>query len=451
MTNADAVVVGAGLAGLTAARNLTTAGLEVVVLEARDRVGGRTFDQELSNGVRVECGGQWIGPTQDAVASLVQELGLDTHATFVDGEDIMFCDGQAVRYSDESFGLPEESAEELFRVWERIEGLADQISVEAPWTSPEADSLDELTVASWLRAQTDDSLVLRFLRMVVPAIFAAEPGEMSMLHFLFYVKSGNGLVMLAATEGGAQERRVVGGTQSISIAMASELGDVLRLNSPVSEIRQTPDGVTIVHNAGSIRTTDVIVAIPPTLAGRIIYDPVLPARRDSLTQQMPAGSVIKINIGYRTPFWRDEGLTGSVLSLDDPFSIVFDNSPPDAECGVLVTFAEADHSRHVRSITNEDRQRLAVDTMVNYFGPRAKEAVDIVELDWSAEPWTRGCYGAHLGAGVWTRYGVALAEPIGHIHWAGAETAQTWNGYMDGAIRSGYRAAKEILALSPAP
>lgn len=445
MANVDAVVVGAGLAGLTAARDLTKAGLEVVVLEARDRVGGRTFDQELSNGVRVESGGQWIGPSQDAVTSLVEELGLETHPTFVDGEDIMFYDGQAVRYSDESFGLPQECAEELFRVWERIEGLADRISVESPWTSLEADSLDESTVASWLRAETENGLVLRFFGMVVPAIFAAEPGEMSMLHFLFYVKSGNGLAMLAATEGGAQERRVVGGTQSISIAMASELGDAVRMNTPVQGIRQTPGGVTIVHNAGSIQASEVIVAIPPTLAGRIIYDPVLPARRDSLTQQMPAGSVIKINIGYRTPFWREEGLSGAVLSLEDPFSFVFDNSPPDAKCGVLVTFAEADHSRHVRDMTKETRHRLAVETMVKYFGPQASQTTDIIELDWSAEPWTRGCYGAHLGAGVWTRYGNALAEPIGRIHWAGTETAQTWNGYMDGAVRSGHRTAKEIL------
>lgn len=394
MADVDVVVVGAGLAGLTAARDLTKAGLEVMVLEARSRVGGRTFDQELSNGVRVECGGQWIGPTQDAVTSLVEELGLEMHPTFVDGDDITFYDGQAVRYSDESFGLPDESAEELFRVWELIEGLADRISVESPWASPEADSLDELTVATWLRTQTDDGLALRFFGMVLPAIFAAEPGEMSMLHFLFYVKSGNGLAMLAATEGGAQERRVVGGTQSISIAMASELGDAVRLNSAVQGIRQAPDGVTIVHNAGSIKASEVIVAIPPTLAGRIIYEPVLPALRDSLTQQMPAGSVIKINIGYRTPFWRNEGLTGSVLSLDDPFSIVFDNSPPDAKCGVLVTFAEADHSRHVRDMTKQTRQQLAVETMVKYFGPQASEATEIIELDWSAEPWTRGCYGA---------------------------------------------------------
>ncbi|MGI9585280.1 MAG: flavin monoamine oxidase family protein, partial [Acidimicrobiia bacterium] len=181
------------------------------------------------------------------------------------------------------------------------------------------------------------------------------------------------------------------------------------------------------------------------LAGRITYDPILPAERDSLTQQMPAGSVIKVNIGYATPFWRQDGLSGGVLSLDDPFSVVFDNSPPDGSSGVLVGFAEGDHARHVRAIPQQDRLQLALDTMSKFFGPQATETSNIVELDWSAEPWTRGCYGAHLGAGVWTRYGAALSQPVGPIHWAGAETSRVWNGYMDGAVRSGHRAADEIV------
>jgi monoamine oxidase len=442
----DVAVVGAGLAGLTAARVLKAAGRDVIVLEARDRVGGRTFDRRLSNGVQVECGGQWIGPTQDAVASLVHELGLGTFPTYVDGKDLTFHDGKATRQEEDGFGLPDETTGEVYRLWAIIETMAEQVSVTSPWTSPGAEDLDSMTAASWLRHQSDDPLALRFFGVLIPAIFAAEPVEMSMLHLLFYVRSGNGLAMLSATEGGAQERRVVEGTQAISKRMAEELGSAIRLGKAVTAIRQTSTAVTVAHESGSITASEVIVAIPPTLAGRIAHEPGVPAQRDSLTQQMPAGSVIKVNVGYRTPFWREEGLTGSVIGLDHPFGIVFDNSPPDASCGVLLAFAEADHSRHVRALSQEARRQLVVDTLTAYFGPKASDPFDMVIQDWSAEPWTRGCYGAHLGAGVWTRYGSALAEPVGRVHWAGSETAQTWNGYMDGAIRSGHRAANEILA-----
>jgi len=445
MTDVDVVVVGAGLAGLTCARELTNRDLDVLVLEARDRVGGRNFDQALSNGVRVESGGQWIGPTQDAVTSLIDELGLETFPTYDVGDAIAFYDGSGVRHPSGDFGLPESTSGEVFRVWETIEALADQVSTQAPWTSSEADRFDEMTVAAWLGAQIDDELALRFFGLMIPAIFAAEPFEMSMLHFLFYVKSGHGLAMLAATEGGAQERRLVEGTQAISKAIARSLEGSIRLGAPVQAIYQTSTGVRVVHNDGMVTANDVVVAVPPTLAGRIAYEPALPPKRDSLTQQVPAGSVIKVNIGYETPFWREEGLSGSVLGYDDEFSVVFDNSPPDASCGVLAAFAEGDHARKVRTMTENDRRQLTIDTMTKYFGPEASMPFDILELDWSSEPWTRGCYGAHLGAGVWTRYGSALAESVGHIHWAGAETAQIWNGYMDGAVRSGQRAAKEIL------
>lgn len=278
MAEVDVVVVGAGLAGLSAARALTRKGLEVVVLEGRDRVGGRTFDQPLRNGVTVEFGGQWIGPTQDVIASLVDELDLETFPTYVDGEDITFYDGEAIRHTSEDFGLPEETSAEVVRVWERIEVLAEQVSTASPWAGPEAETYDEMTVATWLRAQTGDELGLRFFGMVVPAIFAAEPGEMSMLHFLFYVTSGNGLSILAATEGGAQERRVVGGAQAISQRMARELGAAVHLRSGVHAIRHSDSEVRVIHNEEEVAASHIVVAIPPTLAGRISYDLRFPHR-----------------------------------------------------------------------------------------------------------------------------------------------------------------------------
>ena len=445
MESVDVVVVGAGLAGLTAARRLRQEGRSVVVLEARDRVGGRTLNHTFADGTIVELGGQWVGPTQDRVLALADELGLATFPTYEQGDHLLGIDGDARRWADETFGLDEDTLMDVADTQTALEALAATVPLDAPWDAPGARDLDAQTVECWLAANARTETGLLFWQTLIPAIFSADCDQMSLLHFLFYIRSGGMIDMLVATGGGAQDSRIAGGSQAIALRAAADLGLAVRLGCPVHLIRQDADGVQVVHEHGSVRAERVIVALPPALAGRIRYSPALPGRRDQLTQQVPMGAVIKVQARYDEPFWRRRGLSGFVVSLDDPLSVTFDNSPEDRRCGVLLGFFEGEHATAAGLMDAVERRALALGCFATYFGERALHPGEYVEQDWTAEEFSRGCYGGRMGTGVWTRYAQALSEPVGRIHWAGTETADVWNGYMDGAVRSGERAAEEAL------
>jgi monoamine oxidase len=442
----DVAVVGAGLAGLVAARDLLAAGLSVLVLEARDRVGGRLLNHTLKGGAVVEVGGQWVGPTQDRVLALAEELGVGLYPTYEEGEHFLAVNGAVKRYSGDDFALPEDALADVGETQQRLEEMASTVPLEEPWRAAQAAAWDAQTLDTWLVANANTEIGLGYWRTLVPALFSAEASEMSLLHFLFYCRSGGTIDRLVATHGGAQESRLEGGSQHLASRLAEQLGDVVRLGSPVRAIRQDDRGVEVTYNGGVVEAGRAVVAIPPTLAGRIRYSPALPPLRDQLTQQVPMGYVIKVQIAYPEPFWRAEGLSGSVFSLDDEVSVIFDNSPPDLSCGVLLGFLEGAHARLAGRLPPQERKELILSVFSKFFGSRAANVDEYVEKDWATEEWSRGCYGGRFGTGVWTGYGEALREAVGRIHWAGTETAEIWNGYMDGAVRSGERAAHEVLA-----
>jgi monoamine oxidase len=445
----DVVVVGAGLAGLAAARRLVDAGAEVVVLEARDRVGGRTLTLPAADGTPIDHGGQWIGPTQHRIAALAERFGVTTYPSYERGMHTEFREGRALRYDGPMPGDNDPaSAVAMGQAIRELDAMAATVPLEAPWTAPQALAWDSQTVETWLQARVPAGQARTWLREAIRSTLAAEARDLSLLHTLFVIRSAGGIALLMATAGGAQERRFHQGAQEISIRLAESLGDRVVLGAPAQVVRHGDGRVVVEAEARAVTAGRAILAVPPAIAGRIGYRPAMPGWRNQLTQRVPMGSVIKVHAIYEEPFWRNEGLSGFVVSDSGPVRIVYDNSPEDGSPGVLVGFIEGEQARTWARRNPADRRAGVLACLADYFGERAGRPRELLERSWADEEYSGGCFAGYFPPGVWTSFGQALREPIGRLHWAGTETATAWTAYMEGAVQSGQRAADEVLAAS---
>jgi monoamine oxidase len=440
---ADVVVVGAGLSGLCAARKLRAQGASVIVVEARDRVGGRTLTQQIGSAA-FDLGAQWIGPDQRRVHALVDELGLQTAPTFTDGKKVLEVAGKVSTYKRSIASMSVPNLIQLTGVLSYVNRVRKRVSPSSPMSAEGASELDGETLETWRSRIVKSAKITGVIDATVRTIFGAEARDLSALYFLMYINAGGGMLNLTEAKGGAQQDWIVGGAQALSLALAKDLGDSVVLGTPVRRILQGREGVDAVSDNGTISGRYAVVAIPPTLAGRIEYEPSVSVGRDQLTQRFSMGAAVKVIVTYEHAFWREAGFSGEVVSSDGPLSVVYDGTSHDDTQPALVGFVSGSQARQWSTQPMADRQRRITGALARYFGDAANSFSDYEELDWGMEAWSRGGPAAALPPGVLTNSFAHLRKPEGRIHWAGTETATEWIGYMEGAIQAGERAADEI-------
>jgi monoamine oxidase len=452
--SADVVIIGGGLAGLTAARDLVAAGKKVILLEARDRAGGRVFNMPLGDGTSSEGGAEFIGPTQDRIAALAKAMGVATFATYNTGNNVYWRNGAKSTYATGELP-PDPDVADLYPALQALGTIAaTEITPGQPWIAEKAEEYDSQTFYSWSRANTTTEGARVLLDEFISTSLSVRSKDVSLLYVLNYIASaGNesnyGVIdRLINTAGGAQESRFVGGSALVPLKLAAKLGSgVIKCSAPARKVTTSGTTVTVEADGITVKAKRVIVAMSPAMAGKIDFEPALPASRAQLMQRYPMGAVAKFVAVYKTPFWRADGLTGQAVSDIGPIDATFDNSPPDGSRGILMGFVSQTNMRKLDVASAADFTAACLGSFVKYFGDKAKAPVRTAFQRWDNESWSGGGPTGIAAPGVLTDYGQALSAPCGLIHWAGTETSSYWTGYMDGAVRSGERVAKEVAPL----
>jgi monoamine oxidase len=446
MADVNYCMVGAGFAGLTAALRLKQAGHSVALIEARDRVGGRTFTEVRDDGLWIDRGGAWIGPGQEAIYGLMNEFGVPSYKQFVDGDAMMFVDGKKYRYKGTiPLSMSPWAVANIGTVYLELTQMCKSIPVEAPWKAPKAQKWDQLSWGAWLDRNTLSKPAHEILESSISGLYTSAASEVSLLFVLYQMASAGGPSFVLGVKDAAEDARPVGGMGAIHRAVAAELGDAIHLSQPVRSIAQDPDGVTVRSDDMVVRARRVVVAVPIAIASQISYEPMLPVDRSFLHQRMPLGAVFKIAIVYDEPFWRADGLSGQSFAPGSPANLTIDSCTDTGSPGVLTVITEGPVARQIGQLSETERKKAVLDAVAERFGDKARSPVDYVEQNWAIERYSGGGMIAHTPPGVLTEFGPALREPCGRIHWAGTETSAIMYGFIDGAVRSGERAATEVM------
>lgn len=434
----DVVIVGAGLAGLTAADELSKAGYGVVVLEGRDRVGGRVKTTHIA-GIAVDAGATWVAPHHTAVRELASRLGCELVPQFDTGKGVIsFANKREV---ESVTALPPWVAMDITRILGSLQKLADGLPASAPWEHPESDKLDAVSLGEWLRSKWALKGTLRFLHMLSLVHWGAPVGDVSLFNVLRYIRNFGSVDVMLKVKGGDQQDRLLGTAHGLVSKLGDTLGERVLVNAPVRRIVTTNGRAIVETEQHRIACRHVIVTASPMHRSSIEFVPRLPEPHYGLSRSWRLGALSKAFVAYERPFWRDEGLSGSSVSDHETVFLTFDVSPDADGPGVLMVFCDA---RRFDSFDEEERRLRVLDHLALLFGGRARHASDYSDFSWGNDVFAPGGPNPAVAPKAWTSFGRFLREPVGLVHWAGTETADEFGGTMNGAILSGQRAASEV-------
>nr|KGA07935.1 MAG: hypothetical protein GM42_0390 [actinobacterium acMicro-1] len=445
----DVAIVGGGISGMAAADRLVAAGRSVVVLEANNRIGGRTWSSTDEPGGPVDFGGMYIGETHSHLLELGRSLGLETTSAVAQGTDVYLVGGERILAPDGVFPLQVEYAEEFRSSFKRLDEVARAVGWREPWASPDSEHLDSITVAEWIESNVTHASVKLLHHHAVNSVLGASASEVSMLYWAYYIDQCEGIESLLAARGGAQNEWWVGGTAQISELIAAKLGSGVRTDFPVSSI-DTSKGVVILKSDSNeeVRATEVIIAMSPANAHRIRFSPQLPEPRAQLQMRSPMARMVKIVLRFEKAFWRTNGLSGVIMNSDEHALLMFPGTKPTDSAETLIAFIGGEYRDEWAKPNPETRKANILAFLERAFDAKPGPLVYYSETDWTLQPWAQGGPVTFMPPGVMSQAGASLRDPIGPIHFAGTEASHMWSGYLEGGVRAGQSAAEAVLKAS---
>jgi monoamine oxidase len=442
----DVVIVGAGLSGLTAARRLTKANKKILVLEAQDRVGGRTWSQPIGENDFMDVGGQWIGKGHDSMYRLVAEAGLKTFPTYTNGKSILRKNSENKIYSGDTPPLGLFALLATQKAMNRLDNASSALSLESPWQAPNAIPLDNISIGSWIDETISNKNARTLIKRMAEGELCQSVENVSALQAFAAANATGSFKQAEKVEDGALRDRILCGAQGVSHFLHRQLKDVVKLNCPVSFVKQLEHYLLIGNESFSVRAKKVIITAPLPVVKRIHFTPALPKEKQILIDSMEMGTVTKCHAVYAKPFWRAQGLNGSSTCLDEVVELTVDNSVPSSEKGIITSLIHADRAKSLLKLSDQERKQVLLNAYADLFGEQALHPLLYHDYSFTNNPWIGGAYSGFFKKGIFSRYGEHIAKPYGNIHWAGTETSSLFKGFMEGAVLSGERVAMELIS-----